>query len=159
MLHLLRTPNLWIRIALLALASAGLHAQTIVAENLGGGCGGTLGYPTLRAFDGTLLFRIQRSICDPNAISSPSVLMIGTQATSIAIPFGPGVAPGCVWSVVPGSVVPIPGPVGGTGISAWLGDARGVPAGTIFYLQALVTCPVHGSGESAVSDAWRLTFR
>lgn len=139
---------------------AAAPAQTVGATNLGGGCGNTVGYPRITA-PSLLRFHVQRTVCDPNASASPSVIVLGFSTVHLPIPFALGVAPGCIWKVVPTAQVPIASRLGGTGSSTFLFDLALAPRGVRFYLQALTTCVVEGGipGEHAASDAWELTIR
>ena len=90
-----------------------------------------------------------------------AVIVLGFSTVHLPIPFALGVAPGCIWKVVPTAQVPIASRLGGTGSSTFLFDLALAPRGVRFYLQALTTCVVEGGipGEHAASDAWELTIR
>ncbi|MBK8978264.1 MAG: hypothetical protein IPM29_20360 [Planctomycetes bacterium] len=149
-------------LATLALCACLAHghasAQSVTATDLGGGCGGTIGYPALLS-SGWFAFRVQRAVCDPNAVSWPSVLAIGGPLPPLHVPFGPGQAPGCTWLVAPLATLPIPTTVGGQGATVFVIDVASIPVPITVHVQAFATCLVQGSRESAASDAWRVDFR
>ena len=138
---------------LLALPMA---AQTVTPANMGGGCGGTVGYPFL-GVGNQLFFYLQRPGCSSSSWAFPTGLIMDVQPPRISLPFVPGLAPGCV--IVMPTVYVSGGAVGVTGSYLFVADLGQVPTPITVYLQGVANCTGAGRLDTGFSDAWQLRIQ
>ncbi len=142
-------------------ASAQTQLTFLRVQNLGGACGGALGYPVLSTQPDYLLFHTDRPICSSQPCGL-SLLIVGLGSRPTPIPAWPGVVPGCTYHI--DLVVGTLAGSGGVRNSFALLVPRPFPDFDV-VMQGLTYCRPYpgpgGSFEVALTDGWdmRLGYR